>query len=51
MVEKYKMSMVKKNGEKDYYGIFNSKEEAVNMAEEFMSFDKNYVDYVIWYTE
>ena len=51
MKEKYKMSMIKKNGKKDYFGIFNSKEEAIEMAKDFMMLDSDYVDYELKYTE
>ena len=47
----YKMSMIKKNGCKDYYGLFDSKEEAESIAKDFMELDSNYVDFVISYTE
>ena len=47
----YKMSMIKKNGCKDYYGLFSSKEEAESIAKDFMELDSNYVDFVIIYTE
>ena len=47
----YKMSMIKNDGKKDYYGEFRTKEEAIEMANIFMSIDSRYVDYKVWYFE
>jgi hypothetical protein len=47
----YKMSMITKSGHRDYYGEFRTKEEAIEMANDFMLLDSNYVDYEVWYFE
>ena len=47
----YKMSIIKKYVFKDYYWLFDSKEEAESFAKDFMELDSNYVDFVISYTE
>lgn len=47
----FKMSMIRSNGKKDYYGLFNSKEAAEDMAKDFMMLDSDYVSYEITYTE
>lgn len=47
----YKMSMIKKNGKKDFYGEFETKELAIKMAEDFKMFDSDYVDCKVWYFE
>lgn len=47
----YKMSMIRKNGKADYYGEFETKEFALEMAEDFKKLDSDYVDYKVWYFE
>ena len=47
----YKMSMIKKNKKKDFYGEFETKELAIKMAEDFKMIDSDYVDYEVWYFE
>lgn len=47
----YKMSMITKSGHRDYYGEFRTKEEAIEMANNFIVLNSNYVDYEVWYFE
>ena len=47
----YKMSMIRKNGTTDYFGEFETKEFALEMAEDFKALDSDYVDCKIWYFE
>lgn len=51
MLKGYKMSMIKKDGTKDYFGEFETKEFALEMAEDFKKLDSNYVDCEVWYFE
>lgn len=51
MKKGFKMSMIRKDGNKDYYGEFSSKDSAEEMARDFMMMDSNYIDYKVWYFE